>query len=68
MPVYEYECRNCGDRREVEQRITAEPLSECTECGKFALQRLISGSSFVLRGTGWAADNYAAKKTAPAGG
>lgn len=57
MPLYEYECQECEKRTEAVQKFTDEPIKECSECGG-DLQKLISGSSFELRGTGWAKDGY----------
>ncbi|MFQ5667959.1 MAG: FmdB family zinc ribbon protein [Candidatus Binatia bacterium] len=59
MPIYEYECRKCG-QFEVTQRITEDPLSRCPTCrGKVA--KLISHTSFQLKGTGWYATDYGRK-------
>ncbi|MBW2601984.1 MAG: zinc ribbon domain-containing protein [Deltaproteobacteria bacterium] len=58
MPVYEYSCKKCGRFVEVYQRIAEPPLKKCKHCsGK--LQKLISQSSFHLKGTGWYATDYA---------
>jgi len=59
MPTYEYECPSCGTY-DVEQRITAPALTACEKCGG-PVRRLISRSSFALRGGGWYADGYAGK-------
>jgi putative FmdB family regulatory protein len=59
MPTYEYECPSCGTH-DVEQRITAAALTVCEKCGG-PVRRLISRSSFALRGGGWYADGYAGK-------
>ena len=57
MPVYEYSCKKCGRLVEVYQRISEPPLKKCKHCsGK--LQKLISHSSFHLKGTGWYATDY----------
>lgn len=60
MPVYEYRCRDCGKELEVMQRITDDPLTTCPGCGG-SLQRLISNTSFILKGTGWYVTDYARK-------
>ena len=56
MPTYEYECKN-GHEFEVEQRITDEPLKRC-RLGRARARRLISRSSFILKGSGWYSDGY----------
>ena len=57
MPVYEYECGGCNKVFEVQQRIADKPLTVCTECGG-ALRKLISMTSFQLKGGGWYTDGY----------
>ena len=58
MPIYEYECRSCGKQHEVMQKITDLPLELCPDCGG-SLRKMISNTSFVLKGTGWYATDYA---------
>lgn len=53
MPIYEYECGDCGHRLEVLQRISDERLTTCAACGKEALKKLVSPVGFQLKGTGW---------------
>ena len=66
MPIYEYECPTHG-RFEVQQRITEDALKTCTveQCGK-PVRKLISSSSFALKGSGWYATDYGGKTTAAA--
>ena len=59
MPIYEYKCNKCGVV-EVMQRITEAPLRKCPNC-KSKVERMVSRSSFVLKGTGWYATDYANK-------
>ncbi|RJQ70927.1 MAG: zinc ribbon domain-containing protein [Desulfobacteraceae bacterium] len=60
MPIYEYQCDHCGRVEEVLQKITDESLTRCNHCsGK--LHKLISQSSFHLKGTGWYVTDYAGK-------
>lgn len=61
MPVYEYRCEKCGKVHEVIQGVKDAPLSECSDCGG-VLHKLISNTSFVLKGTGWYVTDYARKK------
>lgn len=58
MPIYEYECLACGKLHEIVQRHTDLPLLECSSCGG-NMRKLISQSSFVLKGTGWYKTDYA---------
>src|SRR5213080_7872 len=57
MPIYEYRCAQCGIFEEV-QRITDQPLERCPKCRR-KVQRLISSTSFQLKGSGWYATDYA---------
>jgi putative FmdB family regulatory protein len=60
MPIYEYECSKCGRLDEVIQKFSDKPLTKCKYCsGK--LHKLISHSSFHLKGTGWYITDYAGK-------
>ena len=72
MPFYDYACAGCGEEFEVEQRITDPPLKSCPSCRSRKVKRLISHTSFVLKGGGWHADLYSSKrgkdKAAPAAG
>ena len=61
MPVYEYACEKCGHEFEAEQRITEAPIKTCPRCRARRVKRLISQTSFVLKGGGWYADLYASK-------
>jgi len=53
MPFYEYQCKSCGHDMEAMQKINDSPLKKCPECGKPALQRLMSAPVFRLKGGGW---------------
>jgi putative FmdB family regulatory protein len=63
MPIYEYECATCGKRFEEIQKITAPPLKKCSLCGAGQVRRLISQTSFRLKGGGWYATEYGRKKS-----
>ncbi|WP_319404691.1 zinc ribbon domain-containing protein [uncultured Desulfosarcina sp.] len=64
MPLYEYQCTECGEIEEAIQKFSDAPLTTCRHCsGK--LNKLISQSSFHLKGTGWYVTDYS-KKTAAA--
>ncbi len=67
MPIYEYECSKCGKVDEVIQHFSDKPLTKCRYCsGK--LHKLISHSSFHLKGSGWYVTDYGSgsKSTATA--
>lgn len=60
MPIYEYECLKCGKTTEAMQRFSDAPLAECSHC-KGELRKLISMSTFHLKGSGWYTTDYAGK-------
>ena len=53
MPIYEYECKDCGHRFEALQKISDRPLTECPACGRGEVSKLISAAAFRLKGGGW---------------
>ena len=65
MPIYEYQCAKCGETFEAFQKITDDPLTECRFCrGK--VEKLISQSSFQLKGSGWYLTDYARRSSSSA--
>lgn len=58
MPIYEYECLSCGKHLEVIQKFSDKPLNKCPNCGG-QMHKLISHTSFVLKGRGWYVTDYA---------
>lgn len=61
MPIYEYECDACGHHIEALQKFSDPPLCECEACHSHNLKKLISQSTFHLKGTGWYVTDYASK-------
>jgi putative FmdB family regulatory protein len=53
MPIYEYRCQSCGHELEKLQRLSDPVLTDCPDCGKAQLKRLISAAGFRLKGAGW---------------
>lgn len=62
MPIYEYQCESCGNIVENWQKLTDPPLEQCEACGG-KMTKLISQSSFHLKGSGWYVTDYAGKKS-----
>jgi putative FmdB family regulatory protein len=60
MPIYEYKCDQCGTIVEAIQKFSDSPLTTCSHC-QGHLQKLISHSSFHLKGSGWYVTDYANK-------
>ncbi len=57
MPIYEYQCESCKDVIEAWQSLSDKPMTTCPHCSG-TLKKLISVSSFQLKGGGWYADGY----------
>jgi len=53
MPIYEYLCKACGFSKDVLQKMSAAPLTDCPDCGKDQYRKQISAASFRLKGQGW---------------
>jgi putative FmdB family regulatory protein len=66
MPLYEYQCTECGKRTEVLQRFEDAPLAVCPACGG-AVKKMVSSPSFQFKGSGWYVTDYAKKGGADAG-
>jgi putative FmdB family regulatory protein len=63
MPVYEYQCKACGQEFEYQQRMSDPEKTTCEACGG-SLDRLISRTAFQLKGSGWYKDLYSSQKPA----
>ena len=53
MPIYEYLCKTCGHQFDALQKISDDPLTDCPECGRPELKKLLSAPNFRLKGAGW---------------
>ncbi len=58
MPIYEYKCLDCGRQFEIMLKVTDECPKNCPDCGG-QIRKLISNTSFILKGTGWYVTDYA---------
>jgi putative FmdB family regulatory protein len=67
MPLYEYQCMQCGAIEEAIQKFSDAPLNTCRQCSG-QLNKLISQSSFHLKGTGWYVTDYSKKSPSAAAG
>jgi putative FmdB family regulatory protein len=65
MPLYEYQCTQCGAIEEAIQKFSDAPLTTCSKCSG-RLNKLISQSSFHLKGTGWYVTDYSKKASSKA--
>lgn len=67
MPLYEYQCQDCGFRSEELQKLADPPLTVCPKCGG-TFKRLISAPAFQFKGSGWYVTDYARQGNAPGAG
>ena len=66
MPIYRYICEKCGSQMEVMQKVSDAPLKRCRKCrGK--LGKVVSRTSFKLKGSGWYATDYSSKPASAKG-
>jgi putative FmdB family regulatory protein len=63
MPIYTYECRNCGVRFEREQSMADKPLTKCPECKRKQLRKVFVPAGIIFKGSGW----YATDHRSPSG-
>ena len=61
MPIYEYQCEDCGHQLEVLQKIADAPLTNCPKCGNDSLRKKVSAAAFRLKGGGWYETDFKSK-------
>ena len=61
MPIYEYRCEKCGHEFDIIQKMSEDALTTCPVCSKASLIKLMSSSSFQLKGTGWYQTDFKTK-------
>ena len=73
MPIYAYKCESCGYAKDVLQKMSDAPLSDCPECGVVSFKKQLTAAGFQLKGSGWYVTDFrggdsAAKASKPADG
>ena len=58
MPIYEYRCGACGFQKEFLRKLSDAPLTDCPECGKATLSKMVTAAGFQLKGNGWYATDF----------
>ncbi|HEY8607189.1 MAG TPA: FmdB family zinc ribbon protein [Noviherbaspirillum sp.] len=53
MPIYAYRCETCGFSKDVLQKVSDAPLTECPSCAKSTFKKQVTAAGFQLKGTGW---------------
>lgn len=65
MPMYEYHCNSCNNEFELRQKFSDPPPDQCPKCGSETVVKMISATSFNLKGDGWFNTGYCPKTEAP---
>jgi putative FmdB family regulatory protein len=75
MPIYAYKCSSCGHEKDVLQKVSDTPLTDCPACGTASFAKQITAAGFQLKGSGWYATDFKGgsssapkKEEAPASG
>ena len=69
MPIYAYRCESCGHAKDVLQKMSDAPLTDCPACGAPAFRKQLTAAGFQLKGSGWyATDFMGGAASAPAAG
>jgi len=73
MPIYAYKCESCGHAKDVLQKMSDAPLSECPACGAPTFKKQLTAAGFQLKGSGWYVTDFrggdsGAKAPSPANG
>lgn len=58
MPIYDYQCAECGHQDEVMRKASEANTATCPQCGKDTFSKMLSAPSFQLNGTGWYATDF----------
>jgi len=58
MPIYAYKCESCGHAKDVLQKISDAPLTECPACGQSTFSKQLTAAGFQLKGSGWYATDF----------
>lgn len=53
MPIYAYKCESCGHHKDVLQKMSDAPLTDCPQCGAPAFKKQLTAAGFQLKGSGW---------------
>ncbi|MEI7514485.1 MAG: FmdB family zinc ribbon protein [Betaproteobacteria bacterium] len=62
MPIYAYKCDSCGFAKDVLQKISDAPLSDCPGCGKPEFKKQVTAAGFQLKGSGWYVTDFRGDK------
>lgn len=66
MPIYAYKCESCGHAKDVLQKISDAPLTQCPACGADAFRKQVTAAGFQLKGSGWYVTDFRGGNTGAA--
>lgn len=66
MPIYAYKCESCGHAKDVLQKMSDAPLTDCPACGAALFKKQLTAAGFQLKGSGWYATDFKGGGTAGA--
>lgn len=58
MPIYAYKCGSCGHAKDILQKLSDSPLTQCPACGAPAFSKQVTAAGFQLKGSGWYATDF----------
>ena len=67
MPIYAYKCESCGFAKDVLQKMSDVPLTDCPSCGVASFKKQLTAAGFQLKGSGWYATDFKGGGAASAG-
>jgi putative FmdB family regulatory protein len=65
MPIYAYKCESCGFAKDVLQKMSDAPLTDCPSCAQPRFQKQVTAAGFQLKGSGWYATDFKGSGAAP---
>lgn len=68
MPIYAYKCESCGFAKDVLQKMSDSPLTDCPACGASTFRKQLTAAGFQLKGSGWYATDFKGAPPAAKGG
>jgi putative FmdB family regulatory protein len=60
MPIYAYRCDACGFAKDVLQKVSDAPLSQCPSCNQSTFKKQLTAAGFQLKGSGWYVTDFRA--------
>ena len=67
MPIYAYRCADCGHAKDVLQKMSDAPLTDCPACGHPSFSKQVTAAGFQLKGSGWYVTDFRGSATTDSG-